>query len=274
MAGLGLVPAADDAVDDLEAPLGGDDELGPAVAGVGAAVGGVGLEGTGGGGADGDHPSALVMGVVHGLRGRGRHPVALGVGRFVGLEGGHAGVQRDGSEHRRRARAQACDELGREGSAGGRHLRRAEAEVARPVGGRTPSGSRRSARRCRCSRSGSGGPARRGSRRAGPGVTTSACQSRVPPASVADEYGKRSRASPPAASGITIAVVDRVRSAAEPAGLPDLDDPAGPAEVGRQVDHHRAVVGGDRGGQGRRGVDHEHVARREGTGRGRRHGRG
>ena len=61
-------------------------------------VGGVRLEGAGGGGTDGDHPSALLMGIVHGLRGRGWHPVPLGVGRFVRFEGGHAGVQRDGSE--------------------------------------------------------------------------------------------------------------------------------------------------------------------------------
>ena len=69
--------------------------------GLGPAVGGVHppmlvdhrLEGADHGGADGDDPPAPAPGVVDPVGGLRGDPEVLGVGRLVGLERGHAGVQ-------------------------------------------------------------------------------------------------------------------------------------------------------------------------------------
>ena len=176
MARFGLVPAGDHPVDREHAPLGRDDELGPARGGMhDTRRVGRGLERPHRRGADRDHAPARGVHRVHVRGRRRRHAVPLGVRHLVGLERRHARVQQD--RHDRDAAANEIDDqFRRERPRCARHLgasrfadRRSAGTPAAATGrarGGTGSGSR-GARGARVRRTGATRATTVASRRSG-----------------------------------------------------------------------------------------------------------
>lgn len=116
VAGLRLVEAGEQAVDDFEAALWVDDEARPAFARVAdAMLVGDGFEGAHDGGAYGDDAAMVGAGSVDDCGGVAGHAIPFFVGRLVRFEASHAGVQ-DQRDDNNALGDQFGKQFGREGA--------------------------------------------------------------------------------------------------------------------------------------------------------------